>query len=144
MAQDQDHRPTKATMNVTVSYANGSFQFAYSGDSTDGNLNFKRDAKHLLVEVDLVVGSGVEAIVFDSPATDACWIVRGNQCPAGPYSGDDFRDFTLLNNGTTLQFTDLNEDGHTYSYMLRMSATVPGSSTPLPAQNDPKILDRDH
>lgn len=120
--------PVEAQVSITEDGAGG-YAFSYKAPFADekGNFDFsKNDAAFNIIRLTFVIdASSAPGIRFKADATDAIWIVEkanvdaATGSPRGPYRGEQFSDFQVSADGTSLSVTDRNDDGVLYRYGLR-------------------------
>lgn len=106
----------------------GVFDFKYDAPfaDADGNFDFsKGEPLGKVVKLSVTISDdGGLGLKFKPAGADAIWIVDKKNVgpdgsPQGPYRGDQFRDFSVSQDGKTLSLTNLNNDGVLYRYGLR-------------------------
>lgn len=107
----------------------GEYSFSYAAPyfKENGDFDFSQKGAPLsAIDLTFTIADGsLPGIKFFPDGPDAIWIVEKKELkdpassPAGPYRGDQFVDFKVSPDGTTLTLTDKNDDGVLYRYALR-------------------------
>lgn len=86
-------------------------------------------------------------VTFAGAAPDAMWIVdkaalaSPTGAPAGPYRGNEFRNFVISAGGKRLSVLDANDDARVYQYALAFTVpTVIGEIQPPSVSGDKRSV----
>jgi len=130
------------TLTVTTD-AKGALKYTWSGNNVDANGNLDLSKITTPIVITITISTSLQ-LSFYSPPSQAVWIgFQSSGPPTGPYVGAEFTTAANVNSATsTLQWTDQNNDGKTYAYILVLWLVNAANPRGIQVKVDPRIINR--